>query len=364
MENFIQLDQVIFGNTVARWAISVAVFVAAIIGLRLLSLLVLHRLTALAGRTHTDLDDLVVELLHKTKVLFILLVALSLAASTLVLSPGLTDALVKVLVVGLLLQGAFWGTTVITYLIGRYHHHQVALDPGGATALGAMSFIARTLVWAVVLLLALDNLGIDVTALITGLGIGGIAVALALQNVLSDLFASLSIVIDKPFVVGDFIIVGDLLGSVEYVGLKTTRIRSLSGEQLIFSNSDLLGSRIRNFKRMSERRAVFQIGVTYDTPLEKLRTIPTIIRETVEMQDNTRFDRSHLKAYGAFSLDFETVYIVLVPDYNSYMDIQHRINLEVFRRFQEEGIEFAYPTQTVFVHPASAVTPWDADESL
>ena len=356
MDNFIQLDQVIFGNTAARWAASVGVFVAVTLGLRLLSAFVLHRMNALAQRTHTDVDDLVTELLHNTKALFILLVAVWLAASTLVLSPGVQDVLAKVLVVGLFLQGALWATGVIAYAINRYHRHQVQLDPGGETALGAMSFIARTLVWAVALLLVLDNLGMDVTALITGLGIGGIAVALALQNVLSDLFASLAIVLDKPFVVGDFIVVGDFLGTVEYVGLKTTRLRSQSGEQLVFHNSDLLGSRIRNFKRMSERRAVFQIGVTYDTSLEKVRAIPAIIRETVEAQDGTRFDRSHFKTYGAFSLDFETVYFLLVPDYNTYMDTQQRINLEIFRRFQEESIEFAYPTQTVFIQPAAAVT--------
>ena len=152
------------------------------------------------------------------------------------------------------------------------------------------------------------------------------------------MFASLSILIDKPFVVGDFVVVGELMGAVEHVGLKTTRIRSLSGEQIVISNSDLLASRIRNFKHMNERRTVFQIGVTYDTLLEKLQAIPTIIREAVERQDNTRFDRSHFKAHGAFSLDFETVFIVPVPDYNSYMDIQQWINLEVFRRFQEEAL--------------------------
>jgi MscS family membrane protein len=184
---------------------------------------------------------------------------------------------------------------------------------------------------------------------VAGLGIGGIAVALALQNVLSDLFASLSIVLDKPFVVGDFVGVGEFLGTVEYVGLKTTRLRSLSGEQIVFSNSDLLGSRLRNYKRLRERRAVFQIGVTYDTPEPKLRAIPKLLRSIVEAQQNTRFDRAHFRTYGPYSLDFEVVYFVLVSDYNDYMDIQQAINFEVFTRFQTEGIEFAFPTQTLFV---------------
>ncbi len=177
------------------------------------------------------------------------------------------------------------------------------------------------------LLLALDNLGVDVTALVAGLGVGGIAVALAVQSILGDLFASLSIVLDKPFVIGDFIIVGDLLGTVENVGIKTTRVRSLSGEQLIFSNADLLNSRIRNYGRMYERRVVFTVGVTYDTPRHKLED---------------------------FSLDFETVYYVQDPAYNLYMDIQQAINLELYQRFADEGIEFAYPTQTLFLAKETA----------
>jgi small-conductance mechanosensitive channel len=204
-----------------------------------------------------------------------------------------------------------------------------------------------------VLLVALDNLGIDVTALVAGLGIGCVAVALSVQNILGDLFASLSIILDKPFVIGDFLIIDDYMGSVEYVGLKTTRVRSLSGEQLIFSNSDLLKSRIRNYGRMFERRVVFSIGVTYDTSREKLRRIPGIIREAIEAEDKTRFDRSHFMNYGDYSLQFETVYYVLSADYNSYMDIQQAIYFAIHEAFEQEGIEFAYPTQTLFVTQAA-----------
>ena len=213
-----------------------------------------------------------------------------------------------------------------------------------------MSFIARVVLWSVIVLMALANLGIDVTALVAGLGVGGIAVALAVQNILGDLFASLTIVLDKPFVLGDFIIVGDYMGTVENVGLKTTRIRSLGGEQLVFGNSDLLSARVRNYKRMNERRIVFKIGVVYGTPHEKVERIPGMIREAVEHQENTRFDRAHFKEYGDSALVFETVYYMLVPDYNAYMDVQEGINLELYRRFQDEGIEFAFPTRTVFLN--------------
>jgi small-conductance mechanosensitive channel len=176
------------------------------------------------------------------------------------------------------------------------------------------------------------------------------------QNVLSDLFASLSIVLDKPFVIGDFIIVDDLLGSVEYIGLKTTRIRSLSGEQIVFSNTDLLNARIRNFKRMYQRRAAFTFGVTYQTPYEQLATIPQMVRDIIEDQDAASFDRAHFFRYGASSLEFEVVYHVLDPDYNRYMDIQQAINLELFRRFEAEGISFAYPTQTLYLHDAEVAS--------
>jgi small-conductance mechanosensitive channel len=211
----------------------------------------------------------------------------------------------------------------------------------------ALTFVGKLVLWSVALLLVLENLNFDVSALVASLGVGGIAVALAAQNILGDLFASLSILFDKPFVVGDFIFVGDMMGTVEKVGLKTTRVRSLFGEQLVFSNNDLLSSRIKNYKRMEERRVVFTLGVTYQTNAEQLELIPGIIKETIENQEKVRFDRSHFKGYGDFALLFETVYWVTDPDYNLYMDIQQRINLELFRHFEEQGIEFAYPTQTI-----------------
>ena len=222
-------------------------------------------------------------------------------------------------------------------------------DPASATTVSMLTFIAKLVLWAVVLLLALENAGIDVTALIAGLGVGGIAIALASQHILGDLFSALSIVLDKPFVLGDFIVVGDLMGTVEKIGLKTTRLRSLSGEQLIFSNADLLQSRTRNFKRMNERRVVFSLGVTYQTSADMLESIPGMIRKIIVSHDNVRFDRSHFKEYGDSALTFETVYYVLTAEFNRYMDIQQSINLALYRSFAKQGIEFAYPTQTIFV---------------
>jgi len=190
---------------------------------------------------------------------------------------------------------------------------------------------------------------VDITGLAAGLGIGGIAVALAAQSILGDLFAAFSIYIDQPFVIGDYLVVGSYNGTVEKIGMKTTRLRSLTGEQLVFSNSDLVGSRIQNFGRLEERRAAFSVGVTYDTPTAKVEKIPGIIQDVVESQDHVRFDRSHFKEFGDSALIVETVYYVLLPAYQTKMDIQQAINLDLKRRFEAEGIEFAFPTQMIFV---------------
>ena len=346
-------NQEFFGNTLLQWVSSLGLAVVATVALRVVLRIVVGRIKALASRTANDLDDLAVELLEKTKTLLIFLIAVYLGARPLSLSEGVEDGLELVLHAGIILQMGVWGMGLINYFVSHYKRAQLEEDPGFATALGAMAFVARAALWSVLVLTFLkSSLGVDITALVASLGIGGIAVALALQNVFSDLLASLSIVLDKPFVIGDFIVVGDMAGTVEHVGLKTTRIRSLSGEQLVFSNSDLLGSRIRNYKRMNERRVVFEVGVVYGTPKEKLEAIPGMIREAVEGQENTRFDRSNFKRFGPSSLDFETVYFMQVPDYNAYMDTQEAINLAIYGRLEEEGLEFAFPTQNLFLEKA------------
>ena len=343
-------DVVVFGNTLIQWASALGLAVVATLVMRLALRVLLNRVKAFADGTTTDVDDLAVELLSKTKTLLIFLIALVLGARPLTLSAEVERVLSGVLYGGLMLQIGFWGMGVINYLVNRAKKERAQADPGFATAMGALGFIARAALWVVLVLTFLNTaLNVEITAFVASLGIGGIAVALALQNIFSDLLASLSIVLDKPFVIGDFVVVGDMSGTVEHVGLKTTRIRSLSGEQLVFSNSDLLSSRIRNYKRMDERRVVFQVGVIYGTPREKLELIPQIVRNAVEEAPNARFDRSHFKSFGPSSLDFETVYYMTVPDYNAYMDTQQIINLAVYERLQARGLEFAFPTQTIFL---------------
>jgi len=343
------LNWTFYGNTVWAWLLALLIMILVGVVLRVLRGVILRRLTGFVERTATELDDLVADLLKRTRLFFLLVVSLYAGSLALTLPEVATRVISTVTVLVLLIQAGIWGTGLVSFWITRYVRRKLEEDAATATSMAALGFVIKVVLWAVLLLLALDNMGVKIGPLIAGLGIGGIAVALALQNVLGDLFGSLSIVLDKPFVIGDFIIVGDLLGTVERIGLKTTRVRSLYGEQLVFSNSDLLNSRIRNYKRMYERRIVFSIGVTYQTPYEKLAAIPDMIREIIESLEKTRFDRAHFKEYGDFSLKFEIVYYVLTPDYNTYMDIQQAINLAICRRFEKEGIEFAYPTHTLFI---------------
>lgn len=336
-------------NTVQNWLIFIAVTTAALAVAYLFKRIAISRISRLAADTAVQWDDAVAEVLSRTHSVFLLMVALFVGSLALKLPDIVRRGIFTALAVAIIIQVALWLNAVILFSLRRYIEQRKKTDPASAATVNAAGFVTRLALWSVVALLVLDNFGIDVTALVAGLGVGGIAVALATQNILGDLFASLSIVLDKPFLIGDFLVVGEFMGSVEYIGLKTTRLRSLSGEQLVFSNTDLLGSRIRNYGRMYERRVVFKIGVTYQTPRDKLKLIPAIIREAIEAQDNTRFDRSHFQSYGDFSLNFESVYYVSSPDYNLYMDVQQAINLRIHERFEQEGIEFAYPTQTLFV---------------
>jgi small-conductance mechanosensitive channel len=345
------------GNTVQTWGIAIVACLAVSFVLSIVVRWLARRIATLAAKTTTRADDVAGDLLARTKSFFFVAVGVLAGAQLLALPGGVRTALLRVVIVVFLLQAGLWASALVVAVLKEYQARNLQSDPAAATTIGALVFIGRLVVWTLVLVVSLDNLGIDITALVTGLGIGGIAVALAVQNVLGDLFASLSIVLDKPFVVGDFLAVGDLLGSVEYVGLKTTRLRSLSGEQLVFSNTDLLKSRIRNYGRMFERRILFAVGVTYETPREELEQIPGMLREAVESQEKTRFDRAHFKAFGAYSQDFEIVYYVTVPDYNTYMDIQQAINLHIHRRFEEAGIEFAFPTQTLYVVNPEVAAP-------
>jgi small-conductance mechanosensitive channel len=346
-------DYEVLGNSLGRWLTALIVFVVTVSALMLARRIFANRIEKLASRSSSEWDDVAVETLRQTRGWFLTVLALY-AASFVLLFPDAPDSRTRdvvqtVVVLCLILQGGYWGNTLIATSLRRYANKRTENDPSSVMTVTALAFVGKVILFTLLLLLALDNLGVDVTALITGLGVGGIAVALAVQNILGDLLASLSIVFDKPFVLGDFIIVGDQMGTVEKIGLKTTRLRSLSGEQLIFSNNDLLQSRVRNFKRMQQRRVVFGLGVTYDTPRHQIREIPGVIQQIIESQENIRFDRAHFKEFGDFSLNFEVVYYVMSADFNLYMDIQQAINLAIHEAFEQRSIEFAFPTQTLLL---------------
>lgn len=348
-------EHVFLNNPLREWVMGVVITLSVYILACIAKMLFLKWLGRRSPETPGIWGDLTVESITRIHGLFLIAVAVYVGMLRLSLPENYSEIIHKVFVIALLVQIAHSASHAISFSFETYRRRQIDKNAAAVTTLSSVAFLFRILLWMTLLLVGLDNLGVNVTTVIAGLGVGGIAVALAVQNILGDLFASFSIVLDKPFVIGDFIIVDDNLGTVEHVGLKTTRIRSLSGEQLIFSNADLLGSRIRNFKRMYERRVVFSIGVLYQTPVEKIAAIPDMLRTIIEAQEQVHFDRAHFKAYGAYSLVFEVVYWVHSPDYNIYMDIQQAINIAIFKRFDENKIRFAYPTQTVIMegHPLS-----------
>lgn len=338
-----------FGNPLRAWLISAGLLLAFAAAFALVRRVLSGRIMSLSERTNTSLDDALASAMEATKPGLLVFVALSLASRSLEL-PELVARWVGILAVAAaLIQIGFWCVAWLDVVLRSWRQRRVGDDPEASLTFNFVHYAINVAVWAIVLMLLLENLGVDISALVTGLGIGGIAVALAVQSVLGDLFASLTILLDKPFLVGDYLAVDDLSGTVESIGLNSTRITSLTGEQLVFSNKDLLQSRIRNYGRMEERRVLFRIGVVYGTPPGELQKIPDMIRTAIEGQELTRFDRSHFKEFGESALIFETVYHMTVPDYQAYMNVQQQVNLAVLRSFESEGIEFAFPTQHVYL---------------
>lgn len=346
-----------------EWIIAAAIAVAVFLVLMLIRRIVSRRLRTALGRGHfrgSFALQLTADLIGRVHWLFMVMVSLFAGTYYVDLGEKARTFADAALPVAVFLQAAILASYALSAWVDEYSRRRRAEDPAAATTLTVARFIGKVAIWGAFALLALDNLGFNITTLVAGLGIGGVAVAFALQNILGDLFASVSIILDKPFETGDFIIVGDKMGTVERIGIKTVRVRSLSGEQIVFSNNDLLQSRIHNYKRMGERRVLFRIGVTYDTPVDKLRRAASIIREAIESQDKTKFDRANFSSFGDFSLIFEAVYFVLEPDYNLMMDIQENVNLALVREFEKEGIQFAFPTQTLYLQQSGSRKSADA----
>jgi len=343
------LERVFLGNRISDYLIALA---ALLVSLLIINIVIRHfikHLKRISEKTTTTVDDFLVTVLEKLAVPFLYLLAIYISIKSLAFHPYLEKglnyfclAVVIVFTVRFIIMLVGYGFK--TYLIKNGHEAAVERSLKGILVL------VKILIWSGAIILFLDNLGFKISAIIAGLGIGGVAVALAAQAILKDLFSYFSIIFDQPFKIGDFIIVGDLMGTIEYIGIKTTRIRSLGGEMLIFSNSDLTDSRLRNYRLMEKRRVVFRLGVVYETPTEKLKEIPKIAESIIKNIKDAAFDRAHFFSYGDFSLIFEIVYYVVGPDYNKYMDIQQKINFAIKEEFEKRGVEFAFPTQTLYVN--------------
>lgn len=339
----------LFSNSPLQWLIALGVTCLAFVVLLTARRLVRRYHTRMKATPRAELLEIPLEVLSRTTQISFVIWSIYAGFQALTVAPWFAQVLNTVITISLFWQAGIWMVTAVAAWLERKRRRSLDTDRAMVGSLGIIGFIANVAIWAIVLLLTLDNLGVDITALVAGLGIGGIAVALAVQNILGDLFASLSITLDRPFVVGDFLSVGEFLGSVENIGIKSTRLRSLSGEQIVMSNADLLGSRVRNYGRMAERRVVFTTNLVSETPVEKIERVPALIRRIIEAQADTRFDRSHYKQRTLTAVELETVYYVLSPDFNKYMDTQQVINVRLDRELAQLDVEFAYQTQRLLL---------------
>lgn len=347
MQNF--LNQTLLGNTIAAYLKALIILVGAVLLIKILDKIILGRLKKWAERTETTLDDFLIRGVEKNLIPLLYFIALFISIKSLEIDKKFDRyfEIVSVVIVTFFLLRSI--TSLISYSLKAFVA-RTGGDEHKQKQLRGISNIISFIVWTLGFVFVLDNLGFKVSAVIAGLGIGGIAIALAAQAVLGDLFSYFVILFDRPFEIGDFITVADKSGTVEHVGIKTTRIRSLTGEQLIVSNTDLTNSRIHNFKRLEKRRVLFRLGVVYQTSYEKLKEIPEIVKNIIMSEPKAEFNRGHFASYGDFSLIFEFVYFVLDQDYIQFMEIQQNINLKIYEEFEKRGIEFAYPTQTLYVN--------------
>lgn len=355
MKELMHLDHVLLRNPIGDWLIALGLTALIVLTLALLKPVLIRRFQRLQQRMPNSVQEPIIRSISATKTWLVALIAVDFGSGYLDLPHKVDKGLSELATIAFFLQMGLWGGTLIEQWIALSRRRQLGVNNGAATTLIGLGFIAKLVLWVVILLLLLDNLGVNISALVASLGIGGVAVALAVQNILGDLLASLSIVIDKPFVLGDAIAVDGLSGTVESIGLKTTRIRADGGEQIVFANGDLLKSRLRNLKQMKERSITFGFGVLYQTRAEQLEAIPGLVRDIVAAQPDTRFGRAHFKGFGEGSFNFEVSYTLKTPDFMKYMDVQQAINLALVRAFNDRGIGFSLPSRMVVSEGGEAV---------
>jgi len=343
------LERSFWGNTLYDYLFVVGLVIAGVIIIQLFKGPVLRKIKALTSKTKSSVDDYIVESVERFGVPALYFILISWAFQLLNLSVRMANFVVFLTTVIVTILIIRFISSTILMLLTKYVRQQSGGEEKVKQLYGIMVII-NFFIWTLGILFLLDNRGFDVTAIIASLGIGGIAIALAAQNIIGDVFNYFVIFFDKPFEVGDFVAIDDKSGVIEYVGLKTTRVKTLSGEQLVFSNSDLTNSRIHNFKKMERRRVVFKVEVTYQTTHDQLKEIPKLLTDIVLTQKPVTFDRAHFASYGESSLNFEVVYYVESGQYNLFMDIHQNINLAIYEEFERRGIEIAYPTRTLFIN--------------
>ncbi len=343
--NFDFLATEFLSNQIGDYLLAFLILIAGILSIKILKNLAFRNLKKLAAKTRNIYDDAIIRILERYFIPIAYIGIFYLAINNLSLHPILNRSIEVVVIITSTILAIRLLTSSVKHLIKIYWISYHRDNKNVEQSIDALIPAIRVVIWLIGIIFLLDNIGFDVSAVVASLGIGGVAIALASQGVLQDLFSYFSILLDRPFELGDFIIVGDYLGTVEYVGIKTTRLKSISGEEIIIANTDLTGSRVRNFKRMQQRRIVSKLGVVYETDTEQLAKIPTIIEKIITNTENTTFDRAHFSGYGPYSLDFEIVYFINSNDYYIYMDAQEKINLKIKSEFAKYNIEFAYPTQ-------------------
>ncbi|MFH1855723.1 MAG: mechanosensitive ion channel family protein [Candidatus Omnitrophota bacterium] len=342
------MEQTFLDNSLLSYVMALLVFLLGLIFIKVFAGIVVKKAKKWAQKTATTVDDFLVEVIEKVLIPLSSLGIFYVSINMLTFNDFL-GRIIQVLSLAIL---TVFAVRFVILALGygfKVYSAKREADVSLERSLDGILKVAKIIIWGLAIVFFLDNLGFKISAVLAGLGIGGIAVALAAQAVLKDVFSYFCIIFDRPFAAGDFIIIGEYLGTVEHIGIKTTRIRSLSGEQVVFSNTDLTDSRVRNYKRMDKRRVAFRFGVTYQTKVEQLRELPGIVKEIIENAGDTTFDRAHFFSFGDFSLIFEVVYYVTGSDYNKYMDVQQQINLKLKEELEERKIEFAYPTQMVYL---------------
>lgn len=344
------LHRTFLNNSISTWLTAAITAAVVLLVPLLLRHLLASRLRIVSQRTVSGLDDMAVQLVAETRTWVLVAIALFAGLGSLTLPARVETLIAPAAKLVILWQLALWGAAAVAFWVKHHLTSRTGTsDRTSIAMISAMGVGAKVVLWVLIFLTALKSVfGVEITALITGLGVSGIAVALAVQNILGDLLAALAIVFDKPFDVGDAIGVDDISGTVERIGLKTTHIRSTNGEQIVIGNSDLLKSRLHNYRRMSQRRVVFNLEVTYDTPSDVLKRLPSMIEEIVSAQPQVRFDRSHVASLDESAIRIETVYNLVDPDYKLYMNTQQTVYLEVLRRFGGMGVKFAFPSRTVY----------------